>query len=158
MRLRRNPRRRRAQRTATKTAKAIRSLAIIRAIVAVIGRRRALALALRGGPFGLLAGLAVMIFRRRRARRQLEADLGPPNQSATGDFQPTATSATATPEAASSHSQQTAPAPNEGATAHEPQPGGDGPVGGEGGVQSAASDGASPAGSPDEPVARQPMG
>lgn len=121
MRLRPNSRRHRAQRTATKTAKAVRSLAIIRAIVAILGGRRALALALRGGPFGLLVGLALMIVRRRRARKQLQADLGPPNQSAPGDFQPAPTAA-AEPEASFTAADQTAPAPNQGATAHEPQP------------------------------------
>lgn len=153
---RRNSRRRRVQRTATTTAKAVRSFAIVRAIVAILGRRRATALLARTGPLGLLAAGLMWVVRRRRQRKQLEADLGPPNQSAPGDFQPSAT----TPTAAQQMASDQAPAPNEGATAHEPQPGADAPVGGEGGAQGAASpsDGGSAGDAAQEPVARQPMG
>ena len=156
MRLRRHSRRARVQRKASRTAKTVRSLAIIRAIVAVLGRRRALALAVRGGPFGLLAGAVMLILRRRRARRQLEADLGPPNQSAPGEFQPAAPPGPAPspdgPEA------ETSPAPNQGATASQPDAGENGPVGGEGGLQDGASAGASSDHAAEEPAARQPMG
>lgn len=83
MTLRRRSRRARAGRVATSALKTIRSIALIKALLTAVRRRRGLALALRGGPLVIAAGVLALLVRRRR-RRRLEADLGPPNESAPG--------------------------------------------------------------------------
>jgi hypothetical protein len=110
-------RRHRRRRRLSRAARAIRSAAIVNALVAAARRRRSLRLALRGSPLGALVasgGLVAVVVRRRRRRRRLEADLGPPNQSAPGyrvgpgtDTPPPATDVSA--------------GPNEGAPGHEPE-------------------------------------
>ena len=114
-RSRRRPRRRRVSRA----ARAIRAAAVVNALAAAGRRRRGLRLTVRGTPIGVLiasGGLTVVLVRRRRRRRRrLEADLGPPNQSAPGDRVAPGTGA---PAAAAD-----APAgPNEGAPGHAPEP------------------------------------
>ena len=113
-RSRHRPRRRRLSRA----ARAIRAAAVVDALVAAGRRRRGLRLGVRGTPIGALiasGGLTVVLVRRRRRRRRLEADLGPPNQSAPGDRVAPGTGA---PAAAAD-----APAgPNEGAPGHAPEP------------------------------------
>ena len=101
----------------SRAARAIRAAAVVDALVATGRRRRGLRLGVRGTPIGALiasGGMTVVLVRRRR-RRRLEADLGPPNQSAPGDRVAPGTGA---PAAAAD-----APAgPNEGAPGHAPEP------------------------------------
>ena len=110
-------RRRRPHRRLTRAAKAVRSAALVKALAAVARRRRALWLALRGSPLGaaLAAGVLVVAIARRRRRRRLEADLGPPNESAPGHRVGPGVAAPAAPAGLPA-------GPNEGAPGHEPAP------------------------------------
>jgi len=114
MTLRRRSRRRRARRATSSAFKTIRSIALVRALLAAVRRRRALELALRGGPAALAAALVVAVLARRRRRARLQAELGPPNQSAPGHHAPPAQpiAVPGDPDAAQE--------PNQGATAAEP--------------------------------------
>lgn len=109
------PRSRRRRRL-SRAARAIRSAVMVKALVAAARRRRGLGLALRGTPIGVLiafVGLIVAVVRRRR-RRRLEAELGPPNQSAPGDR--------VGPGAGTRAPAGSVPAgPNEGAPGHAPE-------------------------------------
>ena len=84
MTLRRRSRRARAGRVATSALKTIRSIALIKALLTAVRGRRSLALALRAGPLAIGAAGVLALLARRRRRRRLEADLGPPNESAPG--------------------------------------------------------------------------
>jgi hypothetical protein len=111
MTLRRTSRRRHARRTLRSVTKKIRSLAPGKRLTAAVRRNRGVAFARRGTPGIAVGGAALAVVARRRRRARLEADLGPPNESAPGhDVAPPA----ATPPKAA------ATAPNEGAPGHEP--------------------------------------
>jgi hypothetical protein len=84
MTLRRSSRRRRARRATSSALRTIRSIALVRALLAAVRRRRALALAVRGGPAAIAVAVVLALLARRRRRARLEAELGPPNQSAPG--------------------------------------------------------------------------
>jgi hypothetical protein len=110
-----SPRRRR-RRSIPLVTRAIRLVALVKALAAV--RRRGLWLALRGSPLGLAlaaAALALAAVRRRRRRRRLEADLGPPNESAPGHRVGPATDAPGAPA-------DVPDGPNQGAPGDEPAP------------------------------------
>lgn len=83
MGIRRTSRRRRARRAAGKAGKVVRGWAVLKAVRSALRHRRGVGLALRGSPALLAAGAGWALLRRRRARR-LEAELGPPNESAPG--------------------------------------------------------------------------
>jgi hypothetical protein len=105
-----SPRRRR-RRSIPLVTRAIRLVALVKALAAV--RRRGLWLALRGSPLGLaLAAAALALAAVRRRRRRLEADLGPPNESAPGHRVGPATDAPA----------DVPDGPNQGAPGDEPAP------------------------------------
>jgi hypothetical protein len=110
------PRRRRRRRRLAVIAAAIRSAALLRALVAVVRRRRGLRLALRGSPLGIALAAGALLLgavRRRRRRRRLEAELGPPNESAPGHR-------LGPPAAAPAPPADVAGAPNQGATGEQP--------------------------------------
>lgn len=104
MTLRRASRRRRARRTLRSVTRKLRSLA---------RRNPSMARAVRGTPAIAAGGAVLAVIGRRRRRARLEAELGPPNESAPGHHVAPPTPAPAPPKAA-------ATAPNEGAPGHEP--------------------------------------
>jgi hypothetical protein len=109
--------RRGRRRSLPRVARAIRLVALVRALAAATRRGRGPWLALRGSPLGLVlaAALGRAAVRRRRRRRRLEADLGPPNESAPGHRVGPATDV---PGAAA----DVPHGPNQGAPGHEPAP------------------------------------
>jgi hypothetical protein len=112
--------RRARRRSLPLVTRAIRLVALVRALAVAAGRRRGAWLALRGSPLGLAlaaAGLALAAVRRRRRRRRrrLEADLGPPNESAPGHRVGPATDAPGAPA-------DVPDGPNQGAPGDEPAP------------------------------------
>jgi hypothetical protein len=113
MTLRRASRRRRGRRTLRSVTKKTRSSPPWKRVSAVARRGRGSAPARRGTP-GIAAGAALLaVIARRRRRARLEAELGPPNESAPGRHEPPQTSAATPPTPASA-------SPNEGAPGHEP--------------------------------------
>jgi hypothetical protein len=110
--------RRARRRSLPLVTRAIRLVALVRALAVAARRRRGAWLALRGSPLGLAlaaAGLALAAVRRRRRRRRLEADLGPPNESAPGHRVGPATDAPGAPA-------DVPDGPNQGAPGDEPAP------------------------------------